>query len=114
MPVQSASVHAELGVVTASALPQQLIGALEHRSSAADHSSPSSRPFTGGHAAHAFALPVRLPFIVPMPKTQCVVPNARVLRTTERSRNSLQLMPPRSFPYMMTLACQATLATKAL
>ncbi|CAK0737531.1 hypothetical protein CVIRNUC_000928 [Coccomyxa viridis] len=48
---------AELRVVAASAQHQQLIGALEHRSSAADHSSSSSRPFTGGHAAHAFVLP---------------------------------------------------------
>ena len=92
MPGQSASVHAELRVVAASAQPQQLIGTLDHRSSAADHSSPSSRPFTGGHAAHAFALPVRLLSPGSRPEIKyCVLPNARVLCTTEKRHCSLQL-----------------------
>ena len=92
MPSQSASVHAELRVVAASAQHQQLIGALEHRSSAADHSSSSSRPFTGGHAAHAFVLPVRLPSPGSRPEIKyCVFPNVRVLCTTEKRHCSLRL-----------------------
>ena len=88
MSGQSASVYAELRVVTASAQPQQLIGALEHRSSAADHCSSS----TGGHAAHAFALPVSLPSSGTRPKTQyCVLPNVRVLCTAEKRHSSLRL-----------------------